>query len=234
MDKVLVLRGRVGGDKRFHHRNRSKIRQQLHEGKYEDIPLKESIKPKITWDDLKELNEYLNPLYRFLEKSIGRSWNDIYSEIRTNINPNSAVQYHILQHLDWAVEKHVQYDIDNTPMAIAYGGLWELRNNEFYVCPESGILKKHQKKRNIKKEKEIVKHNLFDSIDNKKENEFLEKIDGIWYHVKYEWVKRTAYSKIKGIHTYTTLEISYKHQLSKKELKRFELLNDNSNFEQAA
>jgi hypothetical protein len=45
------------------------------------------------------LNEYLNPLYRFLEKRVGRNWDRVYSEIRQHNRPGSAVGEHIFQHL---------------------------------------------------------------------------------------------------------------------------------------
>jgi hypothetical protein len=52
----------------------------------------------------KNLNENLRPLYQFLDKSVGRPWNDVYSEICTNINPTKAIDYHVLQHVGWHVD----------------------------------------------------------------------------------------------------------------------------------
>lgn len=52
----------------------------------------------------KRLNENLAPLKRFLQSRVGSKWNDVYSEIRSNININSAVQLHILQHVSHYVK----------------------------------------------------------------------------------------------------------------------------------
>lgn len=231
MDKVLVLKGRLGGDKKYHHRNRSKIKQLLHEEKYEAIPLRESIKPKIDWDDLKTLNENLNPLERFLEKNIGRKWDDVYSEICANINPNSAVQYHILQHLDDMVEKHAIRATNGTLFTIGWWRNLEMRTGEIYVCPETGILKKYKRKeRKEQKQKEQTRYNLLDEHGNKQYNKYFEKIDGIWYYIEYDYVEHERYSKIhERIIYYRVLELVKKHQLSKKELKEFQLSNDNWN-----
>ena len=42
----------------------------------------------------------MKPLERFLEKSVGRNWNKVYSEIRERIDPRRAIGLHVLQHLD--------------------------------------------------------------------------------------------------------------------------------------
>lgn len=216
MDKVLVLRGRVGGDHDFHKRNRSKVRQLLHEGKYDDVTTQESMKPKISWSDLKELNEYLNPLEKFLEKNVGRPWNSIYSEIREQINANSAVQYHILQHLEHMVNLHVYYDPDARTKIPRTNTGWryynnELRNGGLYVCPNTGILKKHHRKKEDKKKPEITRYDILDNDGNKTEY-FLEKFDGIWYYCHYEFEPFVG-------------QVLKKEQLSKKDLKEYGLEN---------
>src|SRR4051794_27335855 len=54
----------------------------------------------------KELNENLKPFERFLEKSVGRNWNKVYSEIREQIDPRRAIGLHVLQHLGQMVSLH--------------------------------------------------------------------------------------------------------------------------------
>ena len=68
----------------------------------------------------KELNENLRPLYQFLDKSVGRPWDDVYSEIRTNINPTKAIDFHVLQHVGWHVDLHRHGTHDHR----YYGGLY--------------------------------------------------------------------------------------------------------------
>ena len=73
MHKIIIETGRVGGDLDHHRRQRSKVKQMLHEEKFDEIPLRESVKPKLPWGDLKEQNDNLNPLKRFLEKNFKSS-----------------------------------------------------------------------------------------------------------------------------------------------------------------
>lgn len=61
--------------------------------------------------DHKTLNENLNPLYRFLKTSVGRPWNDVYSEIRAQIDPRRANGFHVLQHVGWYV--NLTFDIED-------------------------------------------------------------------------------------------------------------------------
>jgi hypothetical protein len=56
--------------------------------------------------EAKSLNENLNPLFGFLDKSVGRPWDDVYSEICQRINPTKAIDFHVLQHVGWHVELH--------------------------------------------------------------------------------------------------------------------------------
>lgn len=68
----------------------------------------------------KTLNENLRPLYQFLDKSVGRPWDEVNSEIRTNINPNKAIDFHVLQHVGW----HVDTNSTGRHSHRYYGGLY--------------------------------------------------------------------------------------------------------------
>ena len=46
-----------------------------------------------------QFSENLAPLRRYLAAQVGRPWAKVYSEIRSHVDADSAVQYHILQHL---------------------------------------------------------------------------------------------------------------------------------------
>src|SRR4051794_20976984 len=77
----------------------------------------------------KDLNENLSPLRRFLEKSVGRNWNKVHSEIREQVDHRRTIGFHVLQHLNQMV--HV------TPGDVGYGDL--------FVDPKTGILRKRQR-----------------------------------------------------------------------------------------
>jgi len=108
----------------------------------EDAPSKVSMKG--TYEDHKELSDFLSPIKRFLQKSCGRSWNNVYSEIRQNLNGNSTMQAHVLQHVKSYVAQNPQF-IDGKPFDI-YG--YEIttykRWTRFYV-DEKGILRMARK-----------------------------------------------------------------------------------------
>jgi hypothetical protein len=47
----------------------------------------------------KSLNENLSPLRRYLERQVGRPWDKVYSEIARNLRVDSTVQQHVRAHL---------------------------------------------------------------------------------------------------------------------------------------
>lgn len=47
----------------------------------------------------KRLNENLSPLRRYMERQVGRRWDDVYSEICANLRPTSTVQQHVRDHV---------------------------------------------------------------------------------------------------------------------------------------
>ncbi len=210
MHKIISEKGKVGGDDGYHQRHRSNIKQMIHEEQFDDIPLTESIKPKIDWDDLKSRNTNLNPLKRLLDKNIGRSWNKIYSEICKKINSNSTMQNNLLQHLDYMVELNAEY-VDGIPKTCSFDhSRYELYDDHFYVCPTTKCLKKHKRKKKSNGLKEPEKYLL--SKCGKTEHT-LEKEDGIWYYCRRGFIDG-----------HYGLEIH--NQLSKKDLKYYKLSND--------
>jgi len=139
MDRILVGRPRLGG-RVSKGTGRGKDSRNL-----EDLPTKESMKHRWKKSDLKTLNENLAPFYRYLCKQVGRPWNDVYSEIREQINARSAVQLHILQHLEQYVEKHVEYDEKGIPHKKSAYSYASSEVDGLYVCPDTGILKEHKR-----------------------------------------------------------------------------------------
>jgi len=62
-----------------------------------------SVKPKGIGQE-KSLSENLNPLLRFLKKKVGKTWDEVRSEISLNIKANNAVRSHIMDHVKWFVK----------------------------------------------------------------------------------------------------------------------------------
>ena len=73
MAKVIVERPRIPAFK-----SRKGRRQAL-----EDLPVQEGMRrARALRGDLKELNENLKPLRRYLERQVGRRWDKVYSRDR--------------------------------------------------------------------------------------------------------------------------------------------------------
>lgn len=104
---------------------------------------------KNRYDSSKSLNENLAPLFRFLEKSVGRPWDEVYSEVREHLRMDSAVQLHVVQHLNWTVTEKTYIGEDGHVYATdrswhrAYNALdlpapYSMHN--YYVHPETKLL----------------------------------------------------------------------------------------------
>jgi hypothetical protein len=179
-DKILCERPRRGG---------SKAKNRLATRKYDDMPSKEGMKINHIrgWNG-KELNEYLNPLYRYLNSKVGERWDDVYSEIRQMVgkNPN-AVKGHILQHLyGWqGVELHV---MPKGNKIYHNSGRWgyaptELSNGQLYVNTD-GILSRYVIKGPKKKSyAEYEEEKWMETARHLPNGNQARKINGIWFEI---------------------------------------------------
>jgi hypothetical protein len=68
----------------------------------DDLPSRVSIREK--GRNQKFSTDYLTPIERFLGKNVGKPWDNVYSEIREQLNPTTTMQYHVLQHIPDFVE----------------------------------------------------------------------------------------------------------------------------------
>ena len=231
MSKVIVERPRRGGGGQNQNKRKNKP--------LEDLPSFESMgrRRQYGWD-AKELNENLKPLSRFLEKQVGRPWNDVHSEICENIKLDSAVQRHILQHLDHMVEKKTVILEGIIYFYCRYGSQRILPVDGdpgmLYVHPENGLLCKTPDRKRVsqaEKPKDIIRTDdpLF----------LYHRIDGIWYKITLQVIDRINYydfcsshyyfdlpdGRKKGHFTRTYYRAATKCQLSGKELKSLKLVN---------
>lgn len=199
MAKVIVERPRIGS------RNNSddpKGYSRKAYGKHkdlEDMPSKESMSRGRKYGyDCKQLNEHLRPLYRFLDKQIGRPWDKVFSEICERINMNSTVQRHIMQHVFDHVASKLHVGDDGIPMIhYSFGGFRPIYDSwyKLYVHPGDGLLKRVKKPKGWKPQPWIGAH----WGDEKRRKESarangpdwgkptchqFHKINGIWYVVE--------------------------------------------------
>lgn len=136
MFKVIVERPRWGAG----HAPPVKLKKDKNPHTY--IGLKRHAREQAAYT--KSLSENLAPLVRFLQRRVGRSWDDVFSEICASLDTGSTVKMHVRQHLR-----------DFVLFGIACGRHGELlregevlhpdRRNcggpEFYADPDDGILK---------------------------------------------------------------------------------------------
>ncbi|SRR5665213_9721 len=134
MSKIIVERPRRGG---------SYDRKGRPAREFENIPAKQSMKRGHS--DLKELNENLKPLKRYLHKNVGRPWDKVFSEICENIRMDNAVQKHVRGHVFDYVYPHVIVE-GKIILVRSFLGEYELWSGDLYVCPKSGILKEYHRK----------------------------------------------------------------------------------------
>jgi len=183
MDKVLVTTPRVGSSMK--NREVKEARRSARERDYDNLPRNSSMKPKSRkWDERKQLNEYLNPLVRYLAKNCGRPWDKVYSEICENMDRRGAVQDHIFQHLFDYVELYPIFK-DGKPHSTGYRGLSRLHKSgwTFYV-DKAGALRE-PKERPPPWGMERDNPNLIKTDD---ESIFLLRrdSDGTWFRISLE------------------------------------------------
>lgn len=169
MFKVIVERPRGGGGVR--HRECSVDDENLpsHEG----MSRPHKIRGNYKW-----LNENLKPLQRFLERRVGRRWDDVYSEICANLRPRSTVQQHVRDHVDCFVNRDVRLAPDGSLQSVPpLGESWG-RYTQFFVDPRDGALRSLPRR----KWKSPVKTLTRLVLGPERE---LIKVKGIWYWVVF-------------------------------------------------
>lgn len=201
MDKVLVTTPRVGSD--WKNKEVKKHRRMMREREYDSLPRHSSMKPKSrSWDDRKQLNEYLKPLVRYLAKNCKRPWNKVYSEICENMDRRGVVQAHIFQHLFDYVELNPVFE-NGKPHSTGYGGLYQLYKTgwTFYV-DKHGLLKEPKERRTPWKPAES-NPNL---IKTKDDCVFIirREEDGVWFRIEYASPieRREYYASTGKYHTW--------------------------------
>jgi len=223
MAKVIVERPRHSGGraaKGYARRVRSR------ESAY-DLPTCEGMKRPYAYDG-KELNENLAPLYRYLDRQVGRPWNKVYAEMCAHINPRSAVQLHILQHVRQHVAVHA-VEQDRKIGSLGYGGFTELWNGHLYVHSRTGLLRRYSARRHPAPPAATT-HLAIDATHEYRQH------NAVWYWVEltpidpaHWWSERVSFvDVVVGVRTARQLYDRYerrhlyasgKRQLSKKAIR---------------
>jgi hypothetical protein len=177
MAKVIVERPRLGGGLR-----RPKgIRKRERLAMADLMPEREGMRRRwVSWR--KMLNEHLGPLRRFLRSQVGRPWNKVHSEISQHLRLDSAVQSHVLDHLDDFVARHVD-EIDGVLYARTGGWAGRPLGSLFYVCPRTGLLRENKRRQHWKRRPEAQP--TVERVEIDARRQYL-RVSGIWYEVQLE------------------------------------------------
>jgi hypothetical protein len=193
MFKVIVERPRRGGyggkkGRKQEYSRQDAIRASYDAENYDEPSSWEKIRPVGRGADRKDLNENLEPLWRFLQSCVGRCWDDVYSEIRANLSPKNAVQMHVVQHLkqqvtldtylgeDGCVYEHPKYGSRPTNLEepVQY-------NYQFYVHPVTREFCQSPRKAKRRDKKDAAKDRF-----KRTDLSWYRLINGIWYVVEFE------------------------------------------------
>lgn len=172
MAQVLIERPRRGP--RFGYRRQRRINRRAD---LESAAQREAISRRPRGHD-KHFNDLFGPVRRFLNNSVGRPWDQVYSEICRHANSNNVAQRHLRRHVHDFVETCVIL-IDGVP---CHGQGWNFGRPlqtywqfAFYVCPKSGLLRRIDKpsRRRVESPRRI-------GINKWRQ---FHRIGGVWYVV---------------------------------------------------
>lgn len=207
MKKVLTERPRHGSSCRYHE-----VRQKESRGDYEDLPSYMSMRRpyQCRWgDNMKEFSDHIKPLLRFLWSCIGRSWDDVWSEICASVPSNNTVDSHLRGHVLSEIDIHT-FLIDEEVYVRARYGMEPQKPLGLYVDPRDGLIHAGANDRHNAfsyRSEQVVTHNrktytkgddgvLYPSrwynagqhpikVINERE---AQQINGIWYWIDYDRV----------------------------------------------
>jgi hypothetical protein len=137
MPKVLVERPRGGGYGAGRGDARERQRTPIEEWRG-----REGMKRR--WNGgTKWFSDHLGPIRRFLRSNIGRPWDNVYSEICTQLRGKFPDREHFLLHIYQYVERDVSL-INGIPCHRGghnHGEPLRSYGRGFYVCPRTGLLR---------------------------------------------------------------------------------------------
>lgn len=182
MSQLMVERPRWSGAATAHKRSH---RRALNDPRgFDDAPTHESSRRE--YKHRKHLNENFAPFLRFLRSSVGRRWDDVYSEVRSCLRVDKATDLHVVQHINDFLCTKTWRDDDGDLVGHRDGGspfffarspeTWG-RAPKFYVDPE-GVLRAAPRRRRHK-----TRLPLRDDVVCKSGEAAIQK-NGIWYRLE--------------------------------------------------
>jgi hypothetical protein len=195
LNKLLCEHERYhSSDKFSNYRHRKSFKHEDEDG---EIGGRESMQTRYRQDGFqKEFSENLNPLWGIIRKSVGKKWDNFYSELCKKFNMRSVINDHILQHLYQKVEVNTFFKNGEIWVKPKYNKIQPLNGYhcEYYVDPRDGIIKANKHYKSYKKGyEERKKQRELDLMKVKRvidKDNVLHLIDGVWYHFTLEDVPK--------------------------------------------
>lgn len=152
------------------------------------------------------------PVEKFLYSRVGLPWSEVHSELSQEFDRRTRAGYKFWSWFDRTVATNCWIGAETGKIYASDD--WYVDQEVFglYVHPFTGILSYRERPRKEPRPDPVVECIKFDALRR------YEKIMGIWYYLEYR-VDRTSIWGT-GIPM-----ISKKHQLNKKEMRRFNLTN---------
>jgi len=145
--KLICERPRTGAHGGLSKQYRREVAwgRLVQEGREEDSPLREQTRRKWGWDR-KEFSDYLAPIHGFLRKSVGRPWDDVWSELAAHLSEASTTQRHVLGHVREDVVINAVEQDDGSITEPNGRKIYSYRSGSYYVDPRDGVLRavKHE------------------------------------------------------------------------------------------
>jgi hypothetical protein len=181
----------------------------------------------------KWFTDVLGPLQRFLRRSVGRPWNDVYSEMCASLDKRKTTGQHIFDHVKDMVTANCFMGANGKVCHLRWGRD-QVEVEELYVHPQTGLLcwAEPPNQRELKRRRLLAEEVTWLASDNEVG---FRKHDGIWYRVTFKHVyvyRRQEPPKVRDIFLKKdiwlgcgwNLVLLAKKQCNREELKRVRYL----------
>lgn len=134
MKKVLCERPRRGGVYSYHD-----IRQRQNQGDPEDLPTHQGMRRPYGWET-KNFDDLIGPLRGYLRHSVGRPWDEVWSEVCQQTPSGNTVDEHLRGHVMREVETYTF--VNDNDEVYAFGRYYSepRKVDGLYVDPRDGVL----------------------------------------------------------------------------------------------
>lgn len=132
----------------------------------------------------KSFSDLLGPLTKYMESSCGRLWDDVYSEIARTLGRSGSEGIRHIKDTHIDVEVNTYRGVDNEVWAQSDHGVYKISDSyripQFYVEPETGILRKAPLRKNF-----VWRERIDPNVIHLTADSDYRRIAGVWYYMEY-------------------------------------------------